>query len=163
MSMKKSRNMPKTKRRKQKAAHYPKLLVLGGFMSLVAVFLGVKASQEEPQSPFAHDPNQLAEVQLDQALEARWPVLAFFHSNNCVQCLIMVDLVAEVYPEFQERVVLVDVDVYDDLNRPLLGRVRLQYIPTLIFYDRTGKTTSHVGVMEASDLMANLKDLAGGD
>jgi thiol:disulfide interchange protein len=154
---------PKSKRRKQKAVRYPKLLMLGGFVILVAVFLGIKSSQKESQPLFNEDPNQLAEVQLDQALEARRPVLAFFHSNNCVQCLIMVETVAEIYPEFQDRVVLVDVDVYNDLNRPLLGRVRLQYIPTLIFYDRTGKPTSYVGVMEASDLKASLKNLSGED
>jgi thiol:disulfide interchange protein len=154
---------PKSKRRKQKEANYPKLLVLGGFMILVAVFLGIKASQKETLTPFTHDPNQSAEVQLDQALEARWPVLAFFHSNNCVQCLIMIETVADVYPEFREQVVLVDVDVYNDFNRPLLGRVRLQYIPTLIFYDRAGNPTSYVGVMESSDLKASLKKLSGED
>jgi thiol:disulfide interchange protein len=157
------KSKPKSKRRKQKTARYPQLLALGGFFILVAAFLAVKASQEESQILFNNDPNLLAEVQLDQALEARWPVLAFFHSNNCVQCLIMMETVADVYPEFHDRVVLVDVDVYNDLNRPLLGRVRLQYIPTLIFYARTGKPASYVGVMEASDLRASLKNLSGGD
>jgi len=155
---------PKLKRDPNKASRLPQLLALSGFAILVIAFLAVKSSKEDSQTvPFTPDPNQSAEVQLDQALEANLPVLAFFHSNNCEKCLIMIKTVLQVYPEFQDRVVLVDVDVYNDFNRPLLRRVRVQYIPTLIFYNHSGDSETQVGVMEAERLRQTLAALARGE
>jgi thiol:disulfide interchange protein len=71
--------------------------------------------------------------------------------------------VAQVYPEFSSTVTLVDVNVYDEYNAALLQRVGLQYIPTLIFYDHTGKGQVSVGVMEDEQLRQTLAALAGGE
>jgi thiol-disulfide isomerase/thioredoxin len=140
-----------------KISHLPQLLALSGFAILVISILVAKSYKDDTQAAsFTTDPDQLAEVQLDQALEAHLPVLAFFHSDNCEKCLIMMDAVGQVYPEFQDQVILVDVDVYNDLNQPLLRRVRLQYIPTLIFYDRSGAFNTNVGVLEANQLRSRL-------
>jgi thiol-disulfide isomerase/thioredoxin len=150
-----------SKQRMCKISHLPQLLALSGFAVLVISLLVVKSYQDDTQAAsFTSDPKQLAEVQLDQALEAHLPVLAFFHSDNCEKCLIMMDTVAQVYPEFQEKVILLDVDVYNDLNQPLLRRVRLQYIPTLIFYDRSNAFEVNVGVMEADQLRARLSAIS---
>jgi thiol:disulfide interchange protein len=73
----------------------------------------------------------------------------------------MVDTVAQVYPQFQDAVALVDIDVYDEQNLSLLRRVRLQYIPTLIFFDRNGQAEPYIGVMEASQLSSMLAALSG--
>ena len=75
----------------------------------------------------------------------------------------MMQIVAQVYPEFAGSVTLVDINVYDDANKALLERVGLQYIPTLIFYDQTGKEQVSVGVMETERLRQTLAALAGGD
>lgn len=56
-----------------------------------------------------------------------------------------------------------DINVYDEQNQALLERVKLQYIPTLIFYDRDGQAETHVGVMEAAQLSQKLVELAGED
>ena len=66
----------------------------------------------------------------------------------------MMDIVAQVYPEYQTEVTLVDVNVYDERNVPLLKKVGLQYIPTLVFYNQNGERQVHVGVMEA-DVLRN--------
>ena len=73
-------------------------------------------------------------------LQAGQPALAFFHSNTCQQCIEMIGIVGEVYPEFANSIALVDVNVYDERNTALLQEVRLQFIPTLIFYDQYGKS-----------------------
>ncbi len=51
----------------------------------------------------------------------------------------MMETVEQVYPEFGDSVTLVDVNVYDEQNTQLLSDVGLQFIPTLIFYDRSGQ------------------------
>ncbi|MFO7623084.1 MAG: thioredoxin family protein [Anaerolineales bacterium] len=149
----------KTKQRRRQPSRMPQFFILGGLLVLAAAILVLK---EKPQ-PVAllSNSDMLAEAQLDLALESRQPVLAFFHSNNCQQCLIMVDTVAQVYPQFQDAVALVDIDVYDEQNLALLRRVRLQYIPTLIFFDRNGQAEPYIGVMEASQLSSMLAALSG--
>lgn len=149
----------KTKKRRRQPSRMPQFFILGGLLVLAAAILVLK---EKPQ-PVAllSNSDMLAEAQLDLALESRQPVLAFFHSNNCQQCLIMVDTVAQVYPQFQDAVALVDIDVYDEQNLALLRRVRLQYIPTLIFFDRNGQAEPYIGVMEASQLSSMLAALSG--
>lgn len=103
----------------------------------------------------------LPETQLARLLEAGEPVFLFFHSNTCVQCVRMTDIVEEVYPDFSDSVALVDVDVYDARNRNLLQRAGIRAIPTLIFVDREGEVGGHVGVMEPDALREQLAELAG--
>ncbi|RPI87446.1 MAG: thioredoxin [Chloroflexi bacterium] len=148
------------RKHRRKPSRLPQILVISG---LALVILTIFAFKEKPKaespSTGSTDP---AEVQLDTALEKSLPTFAFFHANNCQQCILMMEIVAQVYPDFEKDVTLVDINVYDEENQPLLQRVRLQYIPTLIFYDQNGQSTTHVGVMEAAQLSDTLAALAGG-
>jgi thiol-disulfide isomerase/thioredoxin len=103
----------------------------------------------------------LPEAQFDQLLAAGESAFVFFHSNDCYQCIRMIEIVEQVYPEFSESVPLVDVNVYDKRNGSLLQRVGLRYIPTLVFIDRAGQGKTHVGVLEAEALREQLQALAG--
>lgn len=103
------------------------------------------------------------QVQLYQALEAGLPALAFYHSNNCESCLVMIDLIRQVYPEFQDEVVLVDVNVYDPQNQALLQAVGLRYIPTQMLYDRSGQHETVVGVMQPEQLQEALTAISEGN
>ena len=147
-----------SKRRQHKSNRASQLFILAGFAALVLAFLVFK---ENPQADATTASNVLAEAQLDQALEAGEPVLAFFHSTTCDLCIIMMDTVAQVFPKYHDAVTLIDVNVYDEHNQSLLRRVRLQYIPTLIFIDENGQLEQHIGVMEAAQLSSKLAALAG--
>ena len=103
-----------------------------------------------------------AEEQLDRLLAEGQPVLAFFHSMTCKPCIQMDGIVKEIYPDFRERVGLVDVNVYDKGNQNLLRRANLRVIPTLIFIDRSGEALGYTGVMPANALREQLQTLAGG-
>jgi len=92
----------------------------------------------------ATEPGELPQERLERLLAAGQPTLAFFHSNSCVECTKMIKVVTDVYPEFEDSVGLVDVNVYDPQNRALLQQARVQYIPTLIFYDASGKESEFV-------------------
>ncbi len=72
----------------------------------------------------------------------------------------MVDIVNRVYPEFQERVGLVDINVYDPRNTRLLEMARIQVIPTLVFYDHQGQGEVFMGVMQPDALRAKFETLA---
>lgn len=149
--------MPKKKQSKS-SSRWPQLLIIGGVVLLALVILALK-DQSQPEAPA--NTSALPQAQLERALSNGKPVLAFFHSNNCEQCLIMIERVEQVFPEFADSIDLVDVNVYDPKNEPLLRKVRLQYIPTLVFFDQSGRVQTYVGVMDASVLRQRLNTLAG--
>ena len=153
--------MPKQSHHK-KTNHLPRILVVAGVLTLAAVLLLLKAGSNN-QAQTTAVAGDLPANQLQNALTEHRPTLAFFHSNNCHQCIVMMETVGQVYPEFSASVALVDVNVYDERNAQLLQDVRLQYIPTLIFYDRGGQDQVSVGVMEAEQLRQTLAALVGGD
>jgi thiol:disulfide interchange protein len=154
--------MTKSRRRHPQPSRLPQILILGGVILLAVMVLALKQNGV-PADDSSTSSSALPEAQLDRALEANQPTLAFFHSNNCQQCIEMIGIVDQVYPEFQDTVTLVDIDVYDERNTALLNRVGLQYIPTLIFYDHNGKEQVSVGVMEAEVLRRTLSALVEGD
>lgn len=135
----------------------PRVLVVAGLVLLVAAVWLLK-----PRSEPAAVGDGRPDTQLASALAEGRPTLAFFHSLSCAACLEMTRVVAEVLPEYRETVALVDVDVYDDRNAPLLRQERIQAIPTLVFYDRAGKRQVHVGVMDADGLRVALAALTEG-
>lgn len=102
------------------------------------------------------------EEQLDQSLAAGRPVLVFMHSNNCQSCIDMTKVVNQVYPEFAGQVALVDVDVYDDANGPLMQRLGLRYIPTVVVFDKAGQAAQNVGAMKPDAFRTFLRQKALG-
>jgi len=102
------------------------------------------------------------EAQLDRLVTAGQPTLAFFHSDNCVQCIKMMDVVDQVYPEFRETVALVDVNVYDERNSRLLQRAGIRAIPTQIFFDSSRQGWVIMGAMTPEQFREQLQKLAGG-
>jgi len=137
-------------------------MIIGGIVVLIIMILIFKQYRNS-NGKTATSAKELPAVQLDRALQAGQPTLAFFHSNNCQQCITMMETVAQVYPVFSNTVTLVDVDVYDEDNAALLQSVGLQYIPTLIFFDHAGKGQVSVGVMDDEQLRQTLAALAGGE
>ncbi len=161
--------MPKKHHRKP--SRLPQILAIGGLALLVVAILAFKEkppavapTNANPNNKFAATAaTESAQAQLARSLAENRPTLAFFHSDTCHQCQVMMETVSQVYPDFAETVVLVDINVYDENNEALLNRVGLQFIPTLIFYDQTGEEQVSVGVMEAKQLRQTLADLAEGD
>ena len=150
--------MTRKPRNRKKYQGFLKILTVVFVVIAAAVILEIK-NQPEAEATTAESPADFLRAALDKNL----PVLAFFHSNTCDSCLQMVEIVDRVYPEFAHSVTLVDVNVYDRQNESLLNEVGLQYIPTLFFYDTSGKRQTHIGVMEARQLRQILSDLTVGD
>ncbi len=143
----------------KKTVHPQHFIALGVVILLVIAVLLLKDSSK-PEA--AASTGVLPEQQLEMAVRAGRPALAFFHSNTCDQCLQMIETVEEVFPEFVNSVDLVDVNVYNSKNELLLDRVGVEFIPMLAFYDRYGQSQKFVGVMEAGVLHQHLSELLAG-
>ncbi len=161
-------NKPKQENSKQKInTILPKFLILAGIIIVIVVMLVLKNQQVEQavaaSEQVAASRNEPAEVQLDQLLEASQPTFVFFHSNNCQSCIDMITIVNQVYPEFEKTVALVDVDVYDPVNKNLLQRAQIRSIPTQVFINAAGKGSGIIGVMTSDSLRQQLEMLAAGN
>jgi len=131
------------------------LLILIGLLLIAVVILVTKPRTAPPTT------GSLPEEQRANALAASKPTFIFLHSLECVPCEEMMFTVAQVYPEFDNKVILVDVDVYADENASLLRYEMVRTIPTLVFYDRSGQRRVYIGVMEAAQLRQTLAALTG--
>lgn len=100
--------------------------------------------------------------QLNLALAAGKPTLVFMHSTNCQSCIDMMKVVEQVYPEFAGQIALVDVDVYDNANVPLMQKLGLRYIPTVVVFDKNGKAAQNVGAMKPDAFRTFLRQKALG-
>ncbi len=87
----------------------PKIFIIAGIVLIVAVLFLVKNQPSQSAAPTGESP----EAQMDRYLEEEKPIFAFFHSTDCHSCIVMMETVDQVYPEFKEDVALVDVNVYD--------------------------------------------------
>lgn len=120
------------------------------------VFLDAVTNSPKENTPAAE---VLPEVQFDQHLAAGRPIVAFFHSYNCVQCVKMIEVVEQVYPDFAGSVALVDVNVYDRQNQNLLRRADIRAIPTIIFVEGARQGQSFIGLMEMDAFRRELQRL----
>jgi thiol:disulfide interchange protein len=147
---------PKRLKRKRPARKQPPtLLILAGIALLMIAVFALKSGDNPSAS-------SSLESQLDLALKEGRPTFVFLHSLDCIPCKEMMGTVATVYPEFQDSVVLIDVDVYDQNNQNILRRERLQSIPTLVFYDAQGNRQLFIGAMPAEQFRQTLTQLVSG-
>lgn len=131
------------------------LLILGGIALLLIAVFAFKSGSD------SSTPTASLETELNQALKDKRPTFVFLHSLECIPCKEMMGVVAEVYPEFKDSVVLIDVDIYDERNSNLLRRENLQSIPTLVFYDAKGQRQMFIGAMPPDQFRITLQALAG--
>lgn len=136
-----------------------KILILAGIVVIVVSIILIKDQSEE--KAIAAE-NETPEQQFDRYLEEQTPFFAFFHSNNCKSCLIMMDTVDGVYPTYKGDIALIDVNVYDPINQSLLQRAGIQTIPTQVFVDSTGNGIIFMGIMDEDQLNEQLTKLVVG-
>ncbi len=151
--------MPAKSTSKSNAKHaglLPKILILAGLIILVVVVFLLKNQPTKVEAPV----DKLPETQLDWYLENHQPVFVFYHSTTCKTCTDMMVVVDQVYPEFKDRIGLVDVNVYQSWNENLIRRSQITSIPTQVFINEKGQMRIMVGGMQPDELRAQLQTLA---
>lgn len=145
-----------SRRKRRTSKNPPTLLILAGIALLLVAVFAFKNSDNSASSSAS------LESQLDQALVDNRPTFVFLHSLDCIPCKAMMQTVADVYPGYQDSIVLIDVDVYDQSNNNILRREQLQSIPTLVFYDAQGARQVFIGAMPVDQFSDTLARLAAG-
>ncbi len=165
-SHKKRRSAPRQSSPRQtadKPGLLPILLALTGIFIVILVITMVKQGSDTQATAGSGSAvnASLPSAQLEQALAQNLPVMVFMHSTDCVPCKQMSEIVDQVYPDFADQIALVDVNVYDRLNEPLMQNLGLQVIPTSVFFNRQGKSSRVMGVISPDELRSQFQELAG--
>lgn len=147
------------KTKPKKNEQLPKILILFGIVILAIAILLIKNQSDKNLVAVIESP----EAQFDKYLQEEKPVFIFFHSNNCESCIVMMETVDQVYPNYKNQVALVDVNVYDPINEKFLQRAGINTIPTQVFVDSSGEGKVTIGVMTADQLAQQLDLLMGSD
>jgi len=104
-------------------------------------------------------PSKSEETLKTAAAEGK-PVLLSFRSASCAPCIQMGDTLEQLKPEYEGRVPIIWVNVYDPSEETLLTQYGIQTIPTTIFVGKDGQTKNGiVGVMDPDSIRAQLNQL----
>lgn len=79
-------------------------------------------------------------------------------AKSCIPCKMMTPILEKLEKSYKGRAEIVFIDVRE--NQSQGERFRIQYIPTQIFFDKTGQEVyRHVGFMSENDIVAQLKKI----
>ncbi len=140
------------------------ILLIVGVVAISITILIFKNQDQPAETVVAESaaPQETLEEKLDRLLEEGEPIFLFFHSNNCHSCIVMVETVTQVFPDYMNEVALLDIDVYDESNQSILRRAGITTIPTQIFIDRNGQGQTVLGTMESDILRDHLSQIIKG-
>lgn len=79
-------------------------------------------------------------------------------AKSCIPCKMMTPILEKLEKSYKGRADIIFIDVRE--NQSQGERFRIQFIPTQIFFDKTGQEVyRHVGFMNESDIVAQLKKI----
>jgi thioredoxin 1 len=94
---------------------------------------------------------------LKKALLSRKPVLVDFGANKCIPCRQIRPILREIDKEYKGKAHVLIIDVFE--QRELARDYRIQLIPTLIFFDPSGKEVfRHVGAWDKNSMIQKLRE-----
>lgn len=128
---------------------------------VVTVILYPKCSVSQPQTTSSlNSENSSSEAVLEKALKEKKVTLLCFHSTTCASCIEMEEIIEDIKPQFDERVVFISVIVSDPAERSLIEEYQIQFIPTTFIYDKKGEIAQkYVGLVAKDELVKVLKEL----
>lgn len=97
---------------------------------------------------------------IEKAKKQGLPVWLLFHSTTCQSCIEMEQLFQALKPEFDDKVVFINVDVNSPLEKELCDLYQIKYVPTTVFLNSKGVVAfNYVGVIKPDEMKSKLKAL----
>ena len=93
---------------------------------------------------------------------AKKPQVMKFTSTMCLDCQKINKLFKEVFPKYEEKVVLTEIQVQDgkDFTNQQIKKHNVTLVPTMIFFDSDGKQVKRIeGAIEKEELEKYLQGL----
>lgn len=102
------------------------------------------------------------EQKTDDLIAMGKPQVIKFSSAMCLDCQTMNKLFKEVFPKYNERIVLTEVHVQDGnaFTGELIKKYNVTLVPTMIFLDSNNRQVKRIeGAIEKSELEGYLEGL----
>ena len=102
------------------------------------------------------------EVQQIEEVAIGKPQVLKFTSTMCLDCQTMNKLFKEVFPNYEDKIVLTEISVQDgkDFTNQQIKKYNITLVPTMIFLDSNNKQVRRVeGAIEKDVLENHLKEL----
>jgi len=131
------------------------LLILG---IVIAGGLWGMGDNEKPllAQPLLEPPTNTGK-ELKNALQSGQPVLVDFGSNKCIPCRQIRPILKEIEKEYDGKAHVLIIDVFE--NRELAREYRIQLIPTLVFFNRSGKEVfRRSGTWDKNSIVRKLRE-----
>jgi len=94
---------------------------------------------------------------LKKALQSQKPVLVDFGANKCIPCRQIRPILREIAKEYDGKAHVLIIDVFE--HRELAREHRIQLIPTLVFFNRSGKEVfRRSGTWDKNSMIQKLRD-----
>lgn len=133
---------------KEKASSY-----MAGLQKNAKIEIDEKRIQAIAVPALATDTDQ----EFKNALKSGQPVLVDFGSNNCIPCRQIRPILKEIKKEYTGKAHVVVIDIYK--FNDLANDYRVQVIPTLVFFDKTGKEVfRHLGAWDKASIIGKMKE-----
>jgi thioredoxin 1 len=94
----------------------------------------------------------------EKAVKSGKPLLVDFGANSCVPCRQIRPILKEIAKEQTGKAEILVIDVYK--YKSLAAEYKVQVIPTLIFFDKTGKEVyRHMGAWDKDSIVKKLAEI----
>ena len=107
----------------------------------------------------------LAKNETNSIVEAKngTPQMIKFSSRMCYDCQQLEEVVKEVYPSFENKVLLTNVSVQDNSSatQTMIKKYHVKLVPTSIFLNKNGEIKATVeGMMDKATLEKHLNEIS---
>lgn len=98
----------------------------------------------------------------DKQFEAGKPQIVKFTSAMCLDCKKLKKELDDVYPNYSDQIVLIEVGVQDEneFTRKQIEKYNVTLVPTLVFIDKDGKVVQRTeGFLTQNEIEKYMKEL----
>lgn len=128
-------------------------IILLGALILVALWL----VNHRPPENINPSKNQTAALQIQKVMEEGKPAWLFFRTSTCPACVELKKTFDQLQPEYEGKVVFIDINLDDEQNRDLGRRYRIGYVPQTYILNSTGEAVfQKVGTIPEKELRNEL-------
>lgn len=126
------------------------IVLLGGL-----IFLSNRPDPEENQAQVS------AAAQIDRVLQEGQPAWLLFRTTTCPYCVELKKTFQRLEPEYEGRVVFIDINLDDENNEQLGRQYRISYVPQTFIINSAGEITYQmVGNITEDELRRELDQVA---
>ena len=128
-----------------------------GFLLALKEKAKVEIDEKRVQAIAVPTPSTNTGEEFKKAMQSGKPILVDFGSNSCMPCRQIRPILKELSQEYTGKATILVIDVYK--YKELAGQYRVQVIPTLIFFDKSGKEVyRHMGAWDKASIVGKLKE-----